>query len=164
MTATADRLLIERAINSAIEDRFPIKTSVTVFVGCFVNFVNATGRITDGVAGTTAANSCAGVLVDYLNDSGTVISTITGNADGTVFGVVRWNHECLMNVKTNVRTYTSLNKTCFVYQNDTVGGATAGGTAAVRVAAGRLAQFADSTKATAYVVIRTAGDASLAGA
>lgn len=163
MTVTADRYLLERALGDAIEDRFPVKTNTTVYQGTMLTFVAATGRVTDGAPATTG--SIAGACVGFMNNSGSFLgSAITGNTAGTVYALVRWNHEAVFNVKTSARTYTNLNRTVYVYQNDTVSGATGAGTTALRIPAGRLCSFVDSTKAQAYIKLRASGDSAATGA
>ena len=63
----------------------------------------------------------------------------------------------LLGVKTSSRTFTNLGKNALVHTNVDVGG-TSVGTAGVRIVVGQIAQFNDSTKATAWVWLRQSGD------
>jgi hypothetical protein len=169
MTAvTADQTSITRARAQIVEDIFPIKTSVTLYVGALANFVTATGRVRSAAAETGSGLEIAGEVVEIINESGSVISAGTGNAGGTVKARIQWGHLMLLNVRTAIRTFTNLGKTVFVSDNVTVGG-TAVGTAATRVQAGQLTAFANSSgqpgvsdKTMAYVKLRDCTGALIA--
>jgi hypothetical protein len=165
---TADQTAITRANASVIEDVFPIKTSVTLYVGALANFVTATGRVRSAAAETGSGLSCAGLVTEIINDSGAAISAGTGNSGGTVKARITWGQEVLLNVKTAIRTFTNLGKTVFVADNVTVGG-TAVGTATQRVQAGELCAFANAAgqvgttdKTMAYVRLRSGTGALIA--
>lgn len=161
MTAvTVDQLALTRATpTQAIEDVFPIKTSVTVYVGTLCNFVTATGRVRTAAAETGSGLGVAGRCTEIINDSGAIISAGTGNTGGTIKARIVWGDLMLLNVKTAIRTFTNTGKTVFVSDNVTVGG-TAVGTSATRVQAGMLCAFAnasgvtDGTKTYAWVKLR----------
>ncbi len=154
MTAvTADQLSVTRAIDQLIEDVFPITTSNTLYVGALCNFVTTTGRVASATAATGRA--FAGEVLEILDESGTVVSAGTGNAGGTVKARIGWNHEMLLNIKTAIRTFTSLGKGVYLADNVTVGG-TAVGTSAVRVPVGQLASFLSlSDKTQGWVKLRS---------
>jgi len=161
MTATTqDLLLDERSQVEGIEEEVAIATSATVYVGGLVNF-NAAGRLVD--ATNTAGQTFAGVVIDPLNDSGSPLATLTGNAAGTVKARIRYNHQLKVGIKTASRTTTNLNKTAFVLDNQTAQG-TGVGTTLKRIAMGPIAIFTDSTKAYAYVTLtRTLGASAATG-
>ena len=170
MTAvTVDQLAITKGTpTQAIEEIFPIKTAVTLYVGALANFVTATGRVRSAAAETGSGLTCAGRVTEIINESGAVISAGTGNAGGTVKARIVWNDLMLLAVKTAIRTYTNLGKTVFVADNVTVGG-TAVGTAAVRVQAGMLVSFATAagvndgaTKTYGWVKLRDCTGAIIA--
>ncbi len=155
---TADQVPFVRSLQNATYDVKAIKTSVTVYVGTLVSF-SSIGRLIDGAA--TAATMFAGELVAILNDSGAIVTAGTGNAGGTVLGLYRYGHEMRLAVKTSTRTYSNLGKSVHIADNVTVAG-TSVGTAAVRIVAGALTEFAvtGAAPATAWVRLRTMGTAA----
>ena len=152
---TADQIPTVRGLETATYDTKPIKTAVTLYVGTLVHF-NTIGRLVDGAA--AASQTFAGELVAIVNDSGAILAAGTGNAGGTVKGLFRYGHEMLLAVKTSTRTYSNLGKSALVFDNVTVGG-TSVGTAALRVVAGTLVEFATTgaAPATAWVRLRHMG-------
>ena len=71
---TADQCAITRATSTIIEDVFPIKTSVTLYVGALANFVTATGRLRSAAAETGSGIATGGLVTEIINDSGAVIA------------------------------------------------------------------------------------------
>ena len=151
---TADQLSSIRATNEIVEETVAITTSNTVYLGTLAVFLN-TGRISNATA--AASRRFAGEVVEIVNDSGALISTGTGNTAGTIKAKIRYGHQMLLGVKTSSRTFTNLGKNALVHTNVDVGG-TSVGTAGVRIVVGQIAQFNDSTKATAWVWLRQSGD------
>lgn len=156
---TADQLSSIRATNEIVEETVAITTSNTVYLGTLAVFLN-TGRISNGTLAT--ARRFAGEVVEIINDSGALISTGTGNTAGTVKAKIRYGHQMLLGVKTSSRTFTNLGKTALLFNNADIAGATAA-TAAVRISVGQIAQFNDSTKATAWVWLRQLGESNASG-
>lgn len=144
MTAvTADRET-KKMGSAAEEAMYPIKTSVTLYMGTLVN-LNTSGRLVDGVA--AASQVCAGVVVGFPDGSA------TGNAGGTIRAKVEWGRRALLNIQTGLRTNSKLGLDVHVKDNVTVSGATTAGTAGVRVRCGALRAFQASDKSTGWVEI-----------
>lgn len=151
---TADQISSIRASNEIIEETIAITTSNTVYLGTLCVFATS-GRVAN--ATVVASRRFAGEVVEIVNDSGSQLSVGTGNTAGTVKAKIRYGHQMLLGVKTSSRTFTNLGKTALVYTNTDVGG-TSVGTAGLRIGVGQIAQFGDSTKATAWVWLRQNGD------
>jgi proteasome assembly chaperone (PAC2) family protein len=151
---TADQISSIRASNEITEETVAITTSNTVYLGTLCVFAT-TGRIAN--ATVVASRRFAGEVVEIVNDSGSQLSAGTGNTAGTVKAKIRYGHQMLLGVKTSSRTFTNLGKTALVYTNVDIGG-TSVGTAGLRISIGQIAQFGDSTKATAWVWLRQNGD------
>jgi hypothetical protein len=156
---TADQISSIRASNEIIEETVAITTSNTVYLGTLCVFAT-TGRIANGTL--AASRRFAGEVVEIINDSGSQLSTGTGNTAGTVKAKIRYGHQMLLGVKTSSRTFTNLGKTALLYNNADIAGATAA-TATVRIYVGQIAQFGDSTKATAWVWMRQNGESNASG-
>jgi hypothetical protein len=152
---TADTISSVRALNNATEAVYPVKTAGVVYIGALA-CMTTIGRVQSATA--AASLTFAGEVVEVLNDSGAAIVAGTGNAGGTVKAKIRWGHEMLLGVKTSTRTYSNIGKTVHVSTNVDVAG-TSVGTAGVRVLAGTLTQFGDTT-ATGWVRLRTMGTAA----
>lgn len=156
---TADQISSIRASNEIVEETVAITTSNTVYLGTLAVFTTA-GRISNGTL--AASRRFAGEVVEIINDSGSQLSAGTGNTAGTVKAKIRYGHQLLLNVKTSSRTFTNLGKTALLFNNQDICGATAA-TAAVRIYVGQIAQFNDSTKASAWVWLRQNGEANASG-
>lgn len=154
---SADKIRNRRATNNTRQEAFAVKTSTTVYIGSMAAFTTL-GRVVP--AANTANYRPGGMIVDYVNESGSAISAITGNAGGTVKVIVEWGSEFEMDVKTAARTLINIGKTVYALTDNEVTDATAAGTAGVRVAMGSITEFTDMTnKDTAYVAFRVYGDA-----
>lgn len=157
MALSADKVRAERSIEKKTSSTFSIRTSSTLYLGSLVNFDTA-GRVQPASPATN--KRFAGVCDGFVNETGAVISTATGNTAGTVKAKVSWGHEVLASVKTAARTFANLGKNVFVSDDDNVTDTTGAGTAAVRVKIGQLTDFTDRTnKDEAWIALRVYGDA-----
>lgn len=154
---SADKTRDYRTTNNMAEETFSVATSATVYIGSLVAFTTA-GRVRPCAASTGLRPG--GVVTDVINESGSAISAITGNAGGTVKVKISWGHEVQVDVRTSARTYANLGKTVFALTDNDVADTTAAGTALVRIPIGSITEFTDSTKASAWVAVRVYGDAS----
>ncbi len=156
---TADQIRIERGIQNKVYTTYPVVTSQTVYIGTLVSHApGGSGRVRSGAA--TANYKFAGVVESVVNDSGSFISAITGNADGTVKVRVSYGQEILITCLTAMYTSTNLNRTALLKTNNEVDG-TAVGTAALRQAVGMVTQL-ESTNLV-WVKLRAIGTADAAG-
>lgn len=130
---------------------YTIGTSNTVYLGGIVHRKNVGGRVFAGTAAT--GRRIAGIVTrkDSTTD-GPGAGTGVGNASGTQKVQVAYDGEFLLNVKTAIRTNTSLGLVVFCADDQTVGG-TAVGTAAARVSVGILRAFEASDKSTGWVKV-----------
>jgi hypothetical protein len=151
---TADQISSIRGTSDIVEETVAITTSNTVYMGTLCVFAT-TGRVSNATA--AASRRFAGEVVEIVNDSGALVTAGTGNTAGTIKAKIRYGHQMLLGVKTSSRTFTNLGKNALVHTNVDVGG-TSVGTAGVRIVVGQIAQFGDSTKATAWVWLRQSGD------
>ena len=158
---SADALRDSRNRNSVKQETFPIKTSVTLYIGEAVAF-STLNRLTTGAA--AASLRPAGVVTAFVNESGLPITAGTGNAGGTVKATIEWGCEFLFTILTAAATYVNVGKNVFLANNNEMTDTTAAGTAAVRVKFGSIAGFALTaagapTKTSAWVAVRVYGDA-----
>lgn len=142
--ATADR--DTKTYGQPLEDTFIITTAAQLYIGCLVNTVSSTGRVTNATAATS--RRFAGRVVSFPDGSG------LGNTAGTTRARVAWGDVALLSVLTAARTFTNLGKNVFVADNQSVTDTTAAGTAAVRVKVGQLIKFEASDKSTGWVWLR----------
>lgn len=152
--ATQDQITKARG-TPRYESRIAIKTSSRIYRGTLVNRLNAGGRAVAATAAT--GRKCAGVAVGFEGTYATGLG-VTG---GTEYVNLEAGRLTLLNIKTAIRTTTSLGLNVFVADDTTVGG-TAVGTSAARVVAGRLVEFEASDKSTGWVDVLTVGSTNIA--
>lgn len=155
MALSADALRPYRGTGPMQVETYSIKTSATLYIGSLAAFT-AAGRVQ--AAAAAAGLRPAGVVTKIVNESGSAITTATGNTAGTVKAEITWGCEVLVNIKTAARTYVNYGKNVFIADDDSVTDTTAAGTAGVRVKIGRLEQFESSAKTTGWVALRVYGD------
>lgn len=143
---TQDRITRTVRGGTILNDDIAIKTSSRIYRGGFVNRLNAGGRAVAATAAT--GRRLAGLSVGFRGAVGTGL----GVAGGTEYVKVERNVLGLVNIKTAIRTTTSLGLNVFVSDDNTVGG-TAVGTSAARVVAGTLMRFEASDKSTGWVFV-----------
>ena len=151
---SADKIRDRRGTNLTRVEAFSVKTSATLYIGsmCALTTLN---RVQAAAAATGLRP--AGVCVGVVNESGTQITAITGNAGGTVKALIEWGSEFLVDVSAAAQTYINVGKTVYIATDNEVTDTTAAGTAAVRVAIGVLTQF-ETGKTVAWVQMRNYGD------
>lgn len=154
--ATQDRNRKSQRGTPQYTSRLAIKTSSRIYRGTMVNRLNAGGRAVAASAAT--GRRIAGVAIHF---EGGTVNTGLGVAGGTEFVTVESGRLYLADVKTAIRTTTSLGLNVFVADDQMVGG-TAVGTAAARIVAGRLIEFEASDKSTAWVHIGVFGPTNIA--
>lgn len=152
---SADKIRNRRGTNNTRQEVFSVKTSTTVYIGGMAAFTTL-GRVVP--AANTANYRPGGMIVDFVNESGSAISAITGNTGGTVKVLVEWGSEFEVDVRTAARTLINIGKTVYAITDNEVTDTTAAGTAAVRVAMGMLTEFTNASKTAAYVAFRVYGD------
>lgn len=157
MALSADKNRDYRGTNDMRQEAFAVATSQTLYIGSLCAF-DTNGRVR--AASATTGRRPAGVCVNFVNESGSTITAITGNAGGTVKAIIAWGHEVLVDVKTAARTNVNLGKTVFISDDDAVTDTTGAGTTAVRVAIGSITEFTNSAKSEAWLALRVYGDAS----
>ncbi len=155
---TADQIRIERGVQNKVYATYAVTTSQTVYIGALASWAPGSNRVRSGAA--TANYRCAGLVESVVNDSGSFISAITGNADGTVKVRVSYGQEILITCITAMYTYTNLNKTALLKTNNEVEG-TAVGTAAVRQAVGMITELQSTN--LVWVKLRAIGTGDAAG-
>ena len=155
---TADQIRQERAVELKVYETAAVVTSNVVYVGCLLSFKPGSARVMNGVA--TANYRCAGICEGIVNDSGSFVSTITGNTAGTVRVRYSYGQEALFNCITAMYTYTNINNTALLKTNNEVEG-TAVGTAALRQSVGAIVQLQSTN--SVWVAIRRFGIAAATG-
>jgi hypothetical protein len=143
-----------KEVGGSYDYRGAITTAIRIYRGGLVCRKN-TGRFSAATAAT--GRRIAGVAVGFDG----ALATGLGVAGGTEYVKVRRNIPVLVNVKTAIRTTTSLGLAVFVSDDQTVGG-TAVGTAAARVVAGPLLEFEASDKSTGWVLVGAIGYTAIA--
>jgi hypothetical protein len=155
MALTQDRnVAYLKEIGGSYDYRGAITTAIRIYRGGLVCRKN-TGRFSAATAAT--GRRIAGVCVGF---EGT-LATGLGVAGGTEYAKLRRNLPVLVNIKTAIRTTTSLGLNVFVSDDQTVGG-TAVGTAAARVVAGHLLEFEALDKSTGWVMVGVFGPTNIA--
>jgi hypothetical protein len=156
---TADQIRIERAVQDKVFETYAVTTSQTVYIGTLVSFApGAPARVRSGAA--TANYRFAGIVEEVINDSGSFLSAITGNADGTVRVKVSYGQEALITCITAMYTTSNLNKTALLKTNNEVEG-TAVGTAALRQAVGMITEMQSTN--LVWVKLRQVGTGDASG-
>lgn len=153
---SADATRDYRGTDNLREEVFSVATSATLYIGSLCVF-DTNGRVR--AASAAASRRPAGVCTGVINESGSQITAITGNAGGTVKVKVAWGHEVLCNVLTAARTNVNLGKNVFIGTDNDVTDTTGAGTAAVRIKIGSITEFTNSAKSEAWVALRVYGDA-----
>lgn len=154
MAVTADQASQTRKLENAAYDVVAITSGATVYVGALASF-DASGTLVN--ATDTASTSFAGEVVRIINESGSPISSGTGNAGGTVKAEIRYGHQMRLNVGAAARLQANLGKTVCISDNVTVLGATATND----IKCGRLEAF-DGSTSYAWVTLRAEGTAAAA--
>lgn len=146
--------VVRNARGQGIRDEIAIATSSKIYVGSLCNVRTTTGRAVaaTGATGRRVLGVCvafAGAYTQATDNKGGA----TGNTGGTIRAVVEYAREFEFDVKTALRTNTTIGLNVFVADDATVGG-TAIGSAGTRVPVGILTKFTNSTKSKAYVAVR----------
>jgi hypothetical protein len=149
MAITADKLRKRKNLSSMFTDIVAVKTAAAVYVGGLVSY-QGTGRV--AAATNTASTTFAGEVLEFINETGASLSTITGNTAGTVKVVIGWGHQALVTLATSLRTTSKIGLLVYCKDNDTVTDDTGAGTAAVRIQVGNLITRVGSTEG--YVALR----------
>lgn len=152
MAITADKIRKRKNLSLMSTEVVGVKTAATVYVGGLVSYQPTTGRV--AAAAATASTMFAGEVLDFINETGSPLSAITGNTGGTVKVKIGFGHQALVTLATALRTTSKIGKVVYASDNDIVQG-TAAGTAAVRIQVGTLVSRVGSTEA--YVALRRLG-------
>lgn len=150
MAITADKLRKRKNLSSMFTDIVAVKTAAVVYVGGLVSYQFATGRV--AAAANAASATFAGEVLEFINETGASLSTITGNTAGTVKVRVGWGHQALVTLATSLRTTSKIGLLVYAKDNDIVTDDTGAGTAGVRVPVGNLITRVGSTEG--YVALR----------
>lgn len=155
---TQDRVTRKRG--AAIRETLVIGTSNTTYVGAIGLRKNTTARLFTGSAAT--GRRIAGIVVRKdSTTNGNGAGTGVGNTSGTEKVIIEYGNEVSLNVKTAIRTNTSLGLNVFCSDDQTVGG-TAVGTSAARIVVGQLRAWDASDKSTGWVAIGVFGPTNIA--
>lgn len=146
---TADQLEQVRGLDNAIIDSGPVKSGTTVYLHTLCNF-DANGDIVN--ATDAASERFAGEVCGFINGSGDFITSITGNASGTVKAVFRYGHQMRLGVGAAARLQANVGKTVCISTNMDVLGATATND----IVCGRLDAF-DGSTSFGWVTLRAMG-------